>query len=78
MYTGRDELTHRVDVRRYTNAKRNALASHYSQAVGGELERTVAWMLRLPKPLFRLAFGWEWFVEEGRPPQRPLASQLLA
>lgn len=78
LYTPRDEITHRVDVRRYTEAKRKALASHRSQAVGGELERTVAWMLRLPKPLFRLAFGWEWFVEDGRPPRRPLASQLLA
>ena len=78
LYSGREELTHRVDVRRYTNAKRAALASHRSQAVGGELERTVSWMLRLPKPLFRLAFGWEWFIEEGRPPHRPLASQLLA
>ncbi len=78
LYTDRDELTHRVDVRRYTEAKRDALASYHSQAVGGELERTVAWMLRLPKPLFRLAFGWEWFVEEDRLPRRPLASQLLA
>lgn len=78
LYTARDELTHRIDVRRHTDAKRDALASHHSQAIGGGLERTAAWMLRLPKPLFRLAFGWEWFVEEGRPPRRPLASQLFA
>lgn len=73
-YSPAEVITHRVDVRRYSRQKRAAMAAHVSQA-GGPAEqgvRTLAAFLRLPDPLFRLAFGREWYVERGRRPgQRP-------
>lgn len=76
-YSDRRDLTHRVDVRRYTSAKRASLAAHVSQAGGGEGTRTLAVLLRLPHPLFRLALGREWFIERGRTPG-PLLDDVLA
>ena len=78
LYTARHQLTHRVDVTRYLDEKRAALAAHASHTRGGSSERTLAWLLRLPKPLFRLALGSEWYVEHGRTPGKPLLSDLLA
>jgi LmbE family N-acetylglucosaminyl deacetylase len=67
-YSARSEITHRVDVRRYLDRKRAAMRAHASQAAGGSDTRTLAWLLRLPGPLARLALGTEWFVEAGRVP----------
>ena len=61
-YTPRRQITHRLDVRRYAAAKRASMAAHLSQAGGGESERTLAALLRIPLPLFRLVLGTEWFV----------------
>jgi LmbE family N-acetylglucosaminyl deacetylase len=69
-------LTHRVDVRRYSWAKRAAMAAHVSQ--GDTADRTLSLCLRLPSPVFRLAFGREWFVEQGRTPARPLLDDVFA
>lgn len=66
-YTPAGALTHRVDVRAHAGAKRAALAAHASQATGGDGARTLALLLRLPRPVFRRALGREWFVEHGRP-----------
>jgi LmbE family N-acetylglucosaminyl deacetylase len=71
-------LTHRVDVRAYADRKRAALAAHASQATADRVDRTLAWSLRLPRPLFRRVFGYEWFVEVGRAPGRPLCDDALA
>lgn len=81
-YTPRRELTHRVDVRRQAAAKRAALRAHASQITGADRDpsgdRTVAALLRLPGPLFRVALGREWFVEVGRRPGGPLLDDVLA
>ena len=61
IYSARAELTRRVDVRDQLDAKRAALAAHASQATGGV--RTVALLLRLPRPVARLVLGTEWFIE---------------
>lgn len=66
-YTASGDLTHRVDVRAYTGAKRAAMQAHASQADGGDGARTLALLLRLPRPVFRRVLGREWFVEPGRP-----------
>jgi LmbE family N-acetylglucosaminyl deacetylase len=71
-------LTHRVDVRRYAAAKRASLTAHASQAGADEGTRTIAVLLRLPGPLFRLVLGREWFVERGRTPGRPLLDDIFA
>lgn len=68
-----DAITHRVDVRRWAAAKREAMAAHASQATTDAGVRTMAVFLRLPGSLFRRVFAHEWFVEPGRPPgARPL------
>ena len=91
-YAARDELTHAVDVRRYVRQKRLAMRAHATQSVGdtgaaaagrpiGPVsggDRTLAFCLRLPRPLFRLAFGREWFIERGRLPRRPLSDDVFA
>ncbi|MCW2725575.1 MAG: Mycothiol S-conjugate amidase [Frankiales bacterium] len=77
-YTPRAALTHRVDVRRYVAAKRAAMAAHASQAVADEGTRTLAVLLKLPAPLFRLALGREWYVERGRKPGGPLLDDVFA
>jgi LmbE family N-acetylglucosaminyl deacetylase len=55
-------ITHRIRVGRYAGAKRAAMAAHATQATGGDAARTLAWLLRLPRPLFRVVFGTEWYV----------------
>jgi len=59
-YTPGKQITHRVDVRRYARVKRAAMAAHASQASGGL--RTLAVLSRLPLPVFRLAFGTEYYA----------------
>lgn len=77
-YTAREHLTHRIDVRRYADAKRQALEAHASQASSqSDSARTIALLLKLPPWLFRQALGHEWFVEPGRPPGK-LGDDLFA
>src|SRR4051812_10145691 len=77
-YTPRPGLTHRVDVRAFAAAKRAAMAAHVSQAGADEGTRTLAVLLRLPRWLFRLALGREWYVERGRTPGGPLLDDVFA
>ena len=76
-YLPRDELTHRVDVRRHLAAKKASLAAHASQTSGGRGVRTVALLLRLPDPLLRRVLGHEWYRERGRTPG-PLLDDVFA
>ncbi len=69
-YTPRAQITHTIDVRAVCAAKRAAMRAHASQGSGGDDRRTLAVFGRLPLPLFRLAFGREWYVERGRDPSR--------
>jgi LmbE family N-acetylglucosaminyl deacetylase len=57
-----DAITHRVDVRGFTDAKRAAMAAHASQAGADGDVRTLQVLLRLPRPVFRRLLGREWFV----------------
>jgi LmbE family N-acetylglucosaminyl deacetylase len=76
-YTARQDLTHRIDVRPYAEAKRRAFEAHASQASSDEGARTLSLLLKLPPWLFRRVLGHEWFVEHGRSPSRP-ATDLFA
>lgn len=67
-YTAGEDITHRVNVGKYTKQKRASMAAHASQAVGGSTDRTLAIMLKIPGPLYRLVFGTEWFVRRDVPP----------
>jgi LmbE family N-acetylglucosaminyl deacetylase len=67
-FTPRHELTHRVDVRPHLDLKLRALRAHASQAGADDGVRTLALLLRLPRPLQRRVLGTEWFREVGRVP----------
>jgi LmbE family N-acetylglucosaminyl deacetylase len=67
VFSTRREITHRVSVRGFLPAKRAALAAHGSQRRAEGRTRVLDRMLALPAPVFALAFGHEWFIEQGRP-----------
>ncbi len=61
------EITHRIDVRGQIAAKRAAMAAHASQAAADDGDRTLAAFLRIPRPLYDLVFGREWFADATDP-----------
>lgn len=63
-FSPREQITHRIDVRRFAAAKRASMAAHASQAAADDgADRTLAAFLRFPMPLFRIVFGREWYVD---------------
>lgn len=71
------DITHRIDVRRQVAAKRAAFAGHASQASSDGDVRSLQRFLALPRPLFGLLFGQEWFTElGGRVPRRRITDVL--
>jgi LmbE family N-acetylglucosaminyl deacetylase len=69
----RAELTHRVDVRRHLAAKRAT-----GTEPGQSPVRTLALLLRLPRPVLAPALGREWFRERGREQDGPLLDDVFA
>ncbi len=67
VFSDRREITHRVPVGGFLEAKRAAMAAHGSQRRAEGQTRSLERVLRLPPRLFALVFGREWFVEQGRP-----------
>ena len=70
IFSSRRQLTHRVSIGEQLAAKRAALAAHTSQQRPQGRGRVLDRVLRLPAPVFALAFGHEWFIERGRRPGR--------
>lgn len=68
-WTPRAEITHRVDVRPWLDAKLTALRAHASQT-GGDSPRTLGAILALPRPVRRAALGHEHFVDPALPRPR--------
>lgn len=71
-FTARADITHRVDVRRYAGAKRASMRAHASQASNDGSQRgdrTLAAFLRIPRPLYDVVFGREWFRDPSAPPR---------
>jgi LmbE family N-acetylglucosaminyl deacetylase len=68
VFSERRDITHRVRVTGHLAAKRDAMAAHGSQRRAEGQVRVLDRVLRLPLPVFGLAFGREWFVEQGRDP----------
>lgn len=69
-FTARADITHRIDVRRQIPAKRASMRAHASQASNDGSQsgdRTLAAFLRIPRPLYDLVFGREWFRDPSRP-----------
>jgi len=77
-FSARSEITHRINVRRYAGAKRAAMRAHASQATGGGAasvgsggqtgDRTLGAFLRIPRPVYDLVFGREWFRDPALGP----------
>lgn len=61
-WTPRREITHRVDVTDFLDAKRDAMRAHASQAVADTGPRTLAVLGRIPRPVARLLLGTEYYV----------------
>ena len=68
-FSARKDITHRISVRRHIRAKRASMRAHASQAsADGGADRTLAAFLRIPRPLYDLVFGREWFVDPAATP----------
>jgi LmbE family N-acetylglucosaminyl deacetylase len=77
-YTARSDITHRVDVRRYAAAKRAAMRAHASKATAdGSTDRTLRAFLAVPRPLFDLVFGREWFRDAALPRGTPIRRDVF-
>ena len=77
-FSARSEITHRVSVRRHIAAKRASMRAHASQAsADGGADRTLAAFLRIPRPLYDLVFGREWFVDRSLPPGGPVRRDVF-
>ena len=71
-------LTHGIDVRDFVERKRDAMAMHVSQTRSGSADdRTLALLLRLPRPVARVVLGREWFAERGAPETTLLEPDLF-
>ena len=78
-FSPRSAITHRISVRRYAAAKRASMRAHASQAsADGGADRTLAAFLRIPRPLYDLVFGREWFIDPGHPAGAPVARDVFA
>jgi len=77
-YSPSSAVTHRIPVRRYAAQKRAAMRAHASQATAdGGADRTLAAFLRIPRPLFDVVFGREWYVDAARPAGQGVAHDVF-
>jgi LmbE family N-acetylglucosaminyl deacetylase len=65
VFSPRRAVTHRVRFPGQIAAKRAAMAAHASQRRADGQVRVLDRLLRLPGPLFALAFGREWYAQQG-------------
>lgn len=78
-FSPRGAITHRINVRRFAGAKRAAMRAHASQATrDGDGDRTLAAFLRIPRPLYDVVFGREWYVDPARPDRRGVSRDVFA
>jgi LmbE family N-acetylglucosaminyl deacetylase len=81
VFSERRSITHRVQVGAFADRKREAMRAHGSQhrSPGGARRqvRALDVFARLPLPVFRLVFGTEWFVQQGRA-AGPVLSDVFA
>jgi LmbE family N-acetylglucosaminyl deacetylase len=70
------DIAFRARVGRFCDTKRRAMLAHRTQAVGGESQRILDFFGKLPRPLFRMVFRTEWFVDARRADDVPLPGVL--
>ncbi|MCH8628142.1 PIG-L family deacetylase [Arsenicicoccus piscis] len=77
-YSARSQITHRISVIRHITAKRASMRAHASQAAApGDADRTLAAFLRIPRPLYDVVFGREWFVDPAAAPGSPVRRSIF-
>ena len=77
-FSARGEITHRINVSRHIAAKRASMRAHASQAsADGGADRTLAAFLRIPRPLYDLVFGREWFIDPAADPDDPIRHDVF-
>lgn len=77
VYSARAEITHRIPVRRYAASKRASLLAHASQTAAEDgSDRVLAALARIPRPLYDLVCGREWFVDPEH--RGPIARDIFA
>ncbi|MBB5134593.1 LmbE family N-acetylglucosaminyl deacetylase [Thermocatellispora tengchongensis] len=77
-FSSRAEITHRVNVRRFSAQKRAALAAHTSQLYGnGRAAPAFRTLVRLPTPIFGLLLGREWFIDPAARPASAMCDDVL-
>jgi LmbE family N-acetylglucosaminyl deacetylase len=77
-FSARAEITHRIPVWRYAAQKRASMRAHASQSSADDgADRTLAAFLRIPRPLYDLVFGREWYVDPARPPGAPVSRDVF-
>ncbi|NYE01799.1 LmbE family N-acetylglucosaminyl deacetylase [Kineosphaera limosa] len=78
-FTPRSQITHRIGVRGQIRAKRTAMAAHATQAAADDgADRTLAAFGRIPRPLYDLIFGREWFVDPAADAGAPISRDIFA
>lgn len=76
-FTPRDRITHRIDVRGHIPAKRAAMRAHASQAAADDgADRTLGQFLRVPRPIYDVVFGREWFRDPAH--SGPVSDDIFA
>lgn len=70
-------ITHRISVRRHIKAKRASMRAHASQASDpDDADRTLGMFVKIPRPVYDLVFGREWFVDPRH--QGPVQDDIFA
>ena len=62
-WTPKTEITHRVNVRKFSHLKKASIMAHASQSSADGTIRTLAVLSKLPKPIFDVLLGTEYFVK---------------
>lgn len=77
VYSSSADITHRIDVRAEAVQRRASMRAHASQATADSGPRTLGIFTRVPLPLYRIAFGREWYRQARPVPRRPPGKQRL-
>jgi len=77
-FSPRSAITHRIDVRRYAVQKRASMSAHASQSSTDDgADRTLAAFLRIPRPLYDVVFGREWYIDPAAKPRSRISRNVF-
>ena len=62
-FTSNADITYCIDVSQWLRNKKQSMAAHTSQTVGGSKPRALQVFIKLPRPLYAVMFRREWFSQ---------------